>query len=70
MFAFLPFPSGANQVLNKRFLASMKFLSKVKHEASPCLPSLYFCKRLVHLLESAYFRDHLGLFLPLGAQTS
>jgi hypothetical protein len=38
----------------------MKFLSKVKHEASPCLPSLYFCKRLVHLLESAYFRDHLG----------
>ena len=38
----------------------MKFLSKVKHEASPCLPSLYFCKRLVHLFESAYFRDYLG----------
>ena len=32
-------------------LADLNFLSKVEHEASFCLPSLYFCKRLVHLFK-------------------
>jgi hypothetical protein len=77
---FSSFPPRANQVLNGDLegvfrgiplsaFGCYEFLSKVKHEASPWLPSLYFCQRLVHLFESAYFRDHLG-FLPLGAQTS
>src|ERR1700751_1635251 len=36
------------------------FLSKVEHEASLCLPSLDFSKRLVPLFKFAYFRDDLG----------
>ena len=37
------------------------YLSKVEHEASFGLPSLYFCKCLVHLFKFAYLRDNLGL---------
>ena len=40
-------------------LALIDFLSKVEHEASFCLPSLYLGKRLVHLFKFADFRDHL-----------
>ena len=38
----------------------LNFLSKVEHEASFGLPSLYLRKSLVHLFKLTYFRDHLG----------